>query len=186
MSCEVLDGLRRHWTNSPGDAPLPLLSLSERLGRQEVNVRSQAVVGLFVCLCFYFVLRGYWSIATAALPATFVTFIYHRDKQMFNLLETQGQYWEQGGAWQTADETGKTGSKWEAYKLPETEDKDGSLLVLRVHPQVNYIRCLEEGSEVPHSHSDTRGHAAPLPLVLGLTLNIKIQFGSSWLELSSL
>lgn len=94
MSCEVLDGVRRHWTNSLGDVPLPMLSLSERLGRQEVNVRSQAV-GFFCCcccLCFHFVLRGYWGIAIAALPATFVTFIYHRDKQMFSLLETQGQY----------------------------------------------------------------------------------------------
>lgn len=53
MSCEVLDGVRRHWTNSLGDVPLPMLSLSERLGRQEVNVRSQAVGVFFVVVCVF-------------------------------------------------------------------------------------------------------------------------------------
>lgn len=46
----------------------------------------------------------------------------------------------------------------------QTEDKDGSLLVLRVHPQVNYIHCHEEDSEVPLqplSHRRTLGPHAP-------------------------
>lgn len=65
MSCEVLDDLSRHWTDSPGDAQLPVLSLSERLGQQEVNVHSQAVVFLFVFLACFEKVLGHSNSCTA-------------------------------------------------------------------------------------------------------------------------
>lgn len=54
MSCGVLDGLSRHCTNSLGNIPLPILSLSERLGQQELMSAPRLLLFWGVVCLFIF------------------------------------------------------------------------------------------------------------------------------------